>query len=493
MEKKELIILSTKDMKAAEDYTCSLFNITSNDLIMRAGAAIYDFINQESLIKKEQRVLIICGPGNNGQDGIILAQLLISNGFKIKVLLLNEKAEQLNDINITKENLVNKNDIIKEIERCNIIIDAIFGIGLNKKITGLFFDVIVAINNLQKKVYSIDIASGLNGDNGIASNIAVKADYTFVMQNYKIGNIINDACDYSGKMIVLDIGIKLPQEIKPYYLLTEDYVSSLIMPRKDNTHKYDYGKCIIFGGNKSMVGAPILSSLAALRSGAGLSTFAIHRKYRLFFTHYYPEIILSDYRIREVKAIIKKAKALAVGIGLGRKDRTNYRLIKVLLDSNLPIVIDADGLFYLKKNNDKYYNDLIITPHLKELSDLLDISVQEIKENPLVAIKKAAQDYNAVVILKGPATIIADKEKTYFYYKPNSALATAGTGDVLTGIITSFLAQGYDKIKASLIAVVLHGISGELTKEIYGKHGVIASDIIELLPKAMKLLNNKKL
>ncbi|MCK9536733.1 MAG: NAD(P)H-hydrate dehydratase [Bacilli bacterium] len=496
-------VVTVTEMKEAERYTYNHFGISSLDFMERAGNKIYRFLHDKRLVNRKDCILIICGCGNNGGDGLVLAQHLIKNGYSVKVLVLgdsNNMSESAGEslkclLSITADiEDVNANNLKKAqaaIQESRFIVDAIFGIGLNRNIEGLYYDIIMAVNNSSATVFSIDIPSGINGNNGIVMGVAVKANYTLIIQNYKTGNLLNDSCDYQGTPIVLNIGIRRPPQQPTRYLLTSYHLAGIIKPRLKNTHKYNYGKGVIFGGSAGMTGAPLLAALALLRSGAGISVLAINHKYRRYFANYNPEIMVNAYRSKAIKNITVNAQAVAFGMGLGKTDNINYRYLKQLLSLSIPLVIDADGLYYFKKYLALADEKVILTPHSGELANLVDLSVSEINNDPLGIVERLVEKYRFQVVLKGPTTIIANKDAIYFHRRPNPGMATAGSGDVLAGIITGFLAQDYSITEACKLGVVFHSLAGYAARKIYGEHGMIASDIINCLPNEILKISIK--
>ena len=496
MKNNYMPVLTVSEMKKAENNTCTLCDIIPLDLMENAGHEIYRYLREEKQLDMQKKIVIICGPGNNGGDGLVLSRFLNADGYRVMTMIIanrdnmtNEAATNLNrhgkagNLLFIDDN--NKDIAKKKIAKADIIVDAIFGIGINRPVTGLYYEIIFAINEAKAPVYSIDIPSGINGDNGLVMGVAVKADFTLIVQNYKVGNLLNDACDYQGRNVLLDIGIKLPVMAYNRYFLSSSHMLRLIKPRLKNTHKYNYGKTVIFGGNASMTGAPTLAALASLRSGAGLSVWAMYHKYRRYLINRYPEIINKAYRFKEIAEITSKASSLAFGVGLGKKDKINYRILEKLLILPQPLIIDGDGHYYLKKFLNKISNKVIITPHIGELSVLTGLAISDIRINPLSCLKSLVEKYSLHIVFKGPTTIIADKSGMYFYHCPNPGLATAGSGDVLTGIIAGFLAQGYSPTESCMMGVVFHSFAGYNAYQNYGEYGMIASDIIQFLPDAI--------
>lgn len=494
-------VLLTDEMKRLDQYTCDTKNISSLELMEVAGYHIYRcFLDNHQINKENDRILVIAGLGNNGGDALVVSELLLKDNFKVNIVIIGDlnklsretrtvyqrlRENNISILNITSsENLKEFNQLINNSE---YIIDGIFGIGLNKDVEGIFFECIKLINQNQAYVFSIDIPSGIYSDNGNIGKIAVNADFTAIIQNYKVGNLLNDAKDYHGKLKLLDIGILQDINSTNRYLLN-DNIKQLMIKRKHNSHKYHYGSLLTIGGSIGMTGAPLLSAYSALRAGVGLSTIGIHEKYYPYINHIYPELMIFPFKnISDINKLLDKKDVIAFGPGLGRNDDFNYQLLYHLINTSFPLVIDADGIFYLKKfiHILPQDNNIIITPHLGELALLLDKDVNTIKKKSLETLKSLTNDYGLTVVLKGPTTIIADKDEVYFNYNGNPSMATAGSGDCLTGIISALIGQKLSLLDACKLGVYLHSLAGDLAEKELG-NSLIATDIINNLFKIMR-------
>ncbi|HEY8364541.1 MAG TPA: NAD(P)H-hydrate dehydratase, partial [Haloplasmataceae bacterium] len=389
-------------------------------------------------------------------------------------------------INLTDDSQLNiiENIIMKS----SIIIDGIFGIGLTRDVTGLYYECMKLINNSKAYIFSIDIPSGINGNNGKVSSIAIKANFTAIIQNLKLGNLLNDAKDYQGDTEILDIGI-IQEIVNSKYLLTIDNLP-LLPKRKHNSHKYHYGNLLTVGGSIGYFGAPLMCAYAALKCGGGLSTIGIKKEYYPFIKQIYPEIMIRPYDNQEdFINMLNKKDVVAFGPGLGRNNEENIDLLKLLIEKEIPLVIDADGLFYLKKllPSLNQANNIVISPHVGEMALLLDTDVSYINNNPLEAVRMITDNYGINVVLKGTCSIIANNEEIYFSNYGNPGMATAGSGDVLTGIIMSLIGQGLDNFSACKLGVYIHTLAGDLAYKNLS-YSLIASDIINHIPIVFKEL-----
>ncbi|QVK19019.1 NAD(P)H-hydrate dehydratase [Mycoplasmatota bacterium] len=494
-------VLTTKEMKILDVDTCYKKGISSLELMEDAGEKIYEcFLDECKLDKKQANITIISGLGNNGGDSLVVGRYLIENDYNVDVVIVgdmkylsSETKTNLERLISLKVNIFNLNhpSSIKPFEdiisKTNVIIEGLFGIGLNRGIEGITYQAIEKINAIDAYVFSIDIPSGINGNNGNVENIAVKADFTGIVQNYKLGNLLNDALDYHGKSKVLDVGILQDKITSNRYLQTD---IPQLGKRKHNTHKYHYGHVLTIGGGLGMTGAPLMCAYAALRIGSGLSSVAIHENYINYLNNIYPEIMIKPYVNEEsIVNMLDKKKVIAFGPGLGRSDNRYINILNQLLETEIPLVIDADGIYYLKGLLEKLnHQQVIITPHLGEMAMLLGKETSYIKENPIEAVNLLTNKYRLTVVLKGPCTIIANQDEMFFSHIGNPGMATAGSGDVLTGIISSLVGQGMDSLNACRLGVHIHSSAGNYAKDEFGEYAMVATDIIKNVPKVLKEL-----
>lgn len=496
-------IVSTQTMRQLDKLTLEKESITSYNLMKRAGDNIFNALLSRTLVSSSDKVLILSGMGNNGGDGLVVAKLLKAANIPIECCLVgdldkqssqnkqahHDLAELTNNITVIKNG---KNlDVLRDkIDYSTVIIDCLFGIGLNSKVRGIYQEVIKIANQGNGKLISIDLPSGLNADNGVCMGDCITADYTFAIQNLKQGHFLNDGPDYCGIVHVLDIGIL--QQIFPesQIILDPALINHNVLPkRQSNTHKYHYGNILIIGGSKGMMGAPLLSGISSLRTGTGLSTVTYHYKDIKHIHNPYPELMVNTYDgINELPRQIKHKDVVIFGGGLKKEDQINKEILKYLLDQDMPLVIDATGIVLLreliKENNQR--KNIIITPHYGEMAQFLSSTSEEVKNNPVLTAQNIAHKYNLTVVLKSNCTLITDNDETFFNAETNPGLATAGSGDVLSGIIGSLLGQGYTALESAKLGVLIHSKAGRISTDKYGEHALIASDIIEALPDVLK-------
>ena len=491
-------VITTEEALEADRRTCEAEGCTALDLIRKAGKALEEVFTAHFQPKPGQRIGIFSGCGHNGADALVVGQLLQRQGKDVVFVILGrpeslkpENREILSEIQAAGGKTVffheekDLPEVGKIIRECSFLVDGIFGTGLNKEVSGFLRSVIELLGNA-KNIFSIDIPSGLSGDNGLVQGAAVKADLTAVIEHFKAGNLLNQASDHHGVKTLVRIGLKVGDCKRS--LLTKEEIAPV--PRRRNfSHKYDYGNVLIVGGSPEMTGAPVLSGQAALRSGAGLVTLALPKEARSYIKHLPPEIIARYYSdFSEFHQLLERKDAFAFGPGLGKKNSFSEAILGALLDSNLPVVVDADGIYYLKKflKEGSRFPNVIITPHLGELAQFVGMIPEKLTERSLEVVSELAKEHELTIVLKGPCTIIANKEEIWFQDAPNPGLATAGAGDVLTGVIASLLGQGMPLLEAAKTGVFLHSLAGELARAEYGEAGMIAGDVIGKLPEAIK-------
>ncbi len=482
-------VVTADMMRRLDARTCETQNITGFQLMQRACEGLFEAMRDNGYLSVT-RPLILAGPGNNGGDGLGLAKHLKKDHPGVRVVYIGTPVSLQGEALKMYEHVKGDVDItfVQDVSEfrtlskdADMIIDALFGIGVNSPVRAPFDSVIEWINTQDLPVLSIDIPSGLNADNGLVEGIAVDADATFVIQHFKAGNLLQDALDYSGEHIPVDIGIL--DSDAPMWL--EEALPPL-RKRRHNTHKYDYGALLTIGGSKGMTGAPTLAAEAAIRSGAGLSTIAAKKAVLPYLPRVPYELMWAA--TDDVHALMKAHSAVVFGPGLGRDNADNRARLSGLLERDLPLLIDADGLYYLagELSSGRDLSHVVLTPHAGELARLFGISPDEVARNPLYYIDQLVARHGVHIVLKGPCTIIAGPEGKAFSTRGNPGMATAGSGDVLSGIIGRFLAEGYAPFEAMRYGVRVHGLAGDLAQDAFGEESLNASDIITMLPEAMR-------
>lgn len=445
--------------------------------MQRAGYALYEHI------KNKNDVLIVTGAGNNAGDGFILASLLHDKGLNVDVWALTPPSLLSGDAYLAAKGFIDRkgNIIDKPVKNYHIIIDALFGTGLNRKITGKFAAAIEWINQ-HNNILSVDIPSGLNADTGCIEGVAVNAHTTITMICHKPGMHTLHGKDSCGHIILAELTQentkKMPRTITPVaQLLDKKILTEISKKNSHHSHKGSFGHLIVAGGSMTMPGAVLLAAKAALRSGCGSVTTLSHPQNAFSLPLTLPEIMSQAYSDKQKVVLKKTPHVAAIGMGMGQS-QWSHSMYRFISELNIPCVIDADGLLYARQNPDSIPANSILTPHPGEAAMLLNTSVEKIQYDRIKSCQKISLKYNSIVVLKGSGTVISDGNNHYICPYGSSNLATAGSGDVLSGIIASLMAQGYHALQAANTGVVWHAISGE--NSIY-KNTTIASDIIEEL------------
>lgn len=494
-------ILSGKDMKNIDNFTISNIGIPSLVLMENAANAVVDRV-VDIVKSKTEEVVAFCGVGNNGADGVAVIRILKNLGYqKLNIVIVGNEEKATNEfaIQIDIVNKINDDESINVI-RCNeaskiedvffmvgrstILIDAIFGIGITREITGIYRLIIDRINETTMYKIAVDIASGIDANTAKIMGVAIKCDETVTFGAYKIGMLLYEGANYSGKITCANIGFpensyKSESVSKVIYSLEPDDVSAFLPERKDDSNKGTYGKITIIAGNEEMYGTAYMAASAAFRMGGGLIRVVTTANNKRDINTMLPEAIVNN--IEDYKAAIDWCNALVIGPGMGVSERT-YNILKDVLVSKKPVVIDADALNTLSENRDLFFlmhEDVIITPHLGEMSRISGYPLAYIKSNMIEVCNEIAKKYGINVIMKDSRTVITDvKGNTYINMTGNSGMAKAGSGDVLAGMTGACLAMSGNAKKAAVVAPYLHGFLGDLVKEELGEYAMMPTDMI---------------
>ena len=471
-------LLTAKQMREADEYTVKHLNIPEEVLIQRAGSAIVEEITKRFL---GGRVLVCIGKGNNGEDGKVVSEILSKkHGFSVAVLNVNNGIFKLLD------------------KKYDIIVDCIFGTGLNRLVEGRYKQAIEKINSKDAYVVSCDIPSGLNSDNGTVMGASIKANLTVCIQEYKLGCFLNDGPDYCGETVVRDIGISIWEDSCAHRLREQD-VRKFFLDRKRNVNKGTFGKACIIGGSVNYPGSVMLSysALLAFKTGVGYSSLCAPKSLMESFLRVCPECIfvaLDDdtnyvkFNQNQIEKLLS-SDAICVGMGMG-VTRENYKIIKFLLENYKgKLVIDADGLNTLSKYSVKILKnkkcDVLITPHVLEFSRLSEKEKEEIIKEPIKYAHEFAKEYKVTVLLKSAVSVITDGKIIFINTTGNSGMAKAGSGDVLSGLTCGMLARGLDLIDGATISAYLFGKMGEQVKKEQNEYTMTASDLIKVVPSVI--------
>ncbi len=503
-------IFTAAQIRELDNYTISHEPIKSIDLMERAARALTRAIMDEWTDRTP--VVVFAGPGNNGGDALAVARLLAEANYHVSVYLFNIHDKLSDDCATNKQRLADCKRLTQftevtvnfdppELTEDMLVVDGLFGSGLNKPLVGGFASLVKYINQCPVKVVSIDIPSGLmceDNSYNIHSNI-IRADLTLTLQQKKLAMLLADCQRYIGRLRVLDI--RLSQEFvdktdTSCRILEERDVRSLLIARDDFAHKGNMGNALIVAGSYGMAGAAVLAARACLRSGVGKVTVHTPRLNYLVMQTAVPEAVLQmDHEDTYFSESIDSSDfdALGIGPGIGQVEGTAIALIGQIRRTNCPIVADADALNILA-NHQAWMQQLpagiIMTPHPKEF-DRMAGSPSNNDYERLVRAQQMAEHIKGYILLKGHHSALCMPDgHIVFNSTGNSGMATAGSGDVLTGIITALLARGYDRGEACLVGMYLHGLAGDMAAREVGKESLVASDIIRFLPKAFLKLED---
>ncbi|MEP6615718.1 MAG: NAD(P)H-hydrate dehydratase [Ginsengibacter sp.] len=501
-------IYTAAQLKEWDNYTIAHEPVSSVNLMERAAQACVDWLLQNNF----RTVLVFCGTGNNGGDGLAIARLLLQNGCTVSVFVIGDN-EGSDDYKINlgrfrehsgNVTVLRETDSFPSITKKEVVIDALFGTGLNKPCSGVASVLIQYINQSSAKVISIDIPSGLFADKSSSpvTTAVVKADFTLTFQQYKLSFLMAENREYFGKIIVIDIHLhpEFYQKSNTSFELTEiENIHQIYIARDAFGHKGNFGYACLLAGSYGMMGAAVLAAKACLRSGTGKLTCVVCKEgYQVIQTSV-PEAMAITNGDKHIRKAISLSKFNAVGIGPGIGIHTTHnKLLHTLFnDTKKPMVIDADALNILSANKKLLAEappGSILTPHPAEFDRLFTT-----KKNRLISdfermelAREKAAELKIYILVKGHHTLIAGPDKgVHFNSTGNAGMATAGSGDVLTGILTGLLAQGYSSLHTCILGVYLHGLAGDIAAQKFSEEAMIAGDIISCLGEAFKEIAGK--
>ena len=506
-------IVDSDKMKNIDKFTMEIIKIHPLILMERAAMEVVAVVKQS--LKSKDRILVVCGPGNNGGDGVAAGRILYLQGYHVAILLAFDRekcSEQMNSQLTIAENLGISIDNSTNLYEYNIIIDALFGIGLSKPITGSLAELIHRINEGNHRVYSVDIPSGISADTGKMLNAAVKADYTITFGYMKQGLIIYPGAEYAGLTTVADIGF--PNEalksvnVDTFYYTNKDL--GLLPTRRNDGHKGTFGKVLVVAGKEGMSGAAYLSAKACLRTGAGMVKVLSTSTNRSIIQTLLPEALFASYdNNEELSSAIRWADVIVIGPGLGLTEESK-KLVETIInkEQKVQLIVDADAINILAarigENDIKDSNDILIrkrmnkladilpkntilTPHPMELSRLIGVSIADISENIFDIANQCSYNNELVYVMKDARTIVTRAGMKYINTTGNNGMATAGSGDVLTGIIAGLVAQGLEAFEAACLSVYIHGLAGDVARDKLGVYSLMARDIVDAISDVLQL------
>ncbi|RMZ59758.1 NAD(P)H-hydrate dehydratase [Chryseobacterium nematophagum] len=498
-------IFTAEQIRQCEQYTVENEDIDSLYLMEKAAEACVDWIAANC--KNHKNFAVFCGKGNNGGDGFAIATMLYLKGYDVEVFIndFKDKFSEEAAVNLRKfrevSGITMKN--FKEVDYYRfdhkaIIIDAIFGTGLSRKIEGDYQELIDKLNTKKNIKISIDMPSGLCSDEILPEDTTVlKADYTLTFQFWKKSFLHSETGKYVGKVIPLDIDLDkdfISNTNTDYFIIEDKVVGGIFHPRSEFSHKGTYGRVTIIGGSYGKMGAVVLATKAALKSGSGL-TFALAPKCGTEILQISnPEAMFVEGGDQYINSFdFEEDSVYGIGPGLGTHIETEDKILKFLGDYSRPLILDADALNIIaknKKNLKSIPKNSIITPHPKEFERLFGETENSFKRSEL-AIKKAKELHIFIVLKDHHTQVITPEGKVYYNITGNAGLAKGGSGDILTGILTSLLAQGYSEENAAILGVWIHGKAADFAAEKFSKESMLPSDVINELGNVFEELNRK--
>lgn len=493
-------LFSSNQIKEWDNYTIIHEPVSSDKLMERAAKSCYEWLKENQFSNNNFK--IFCGKGNNGGDGFALARMLIENKSLVSVYILETASSASADFqnNLTRLHTLTDNIYFiqsehdfPQINNNEIIVDALFGSGLNRPVEGIGKMLIHHINNVHETIISIDIPSGLYADKNTKGSGVVKSTYTLTFQQYKLAFLMAENESFFGKIVVLDINLHkqfYEQNNAPYELIDIDLIKNIYKSRKPFSNKGDFGHTALLAGSYGMMGAAILAAKACLKSGTGKLTCIICKKGYDIMQISVPGAMCKVYGNTFIKDFKDEQKfdALGIGPGIGIHKSHKELLEHLFKNANIPTVIDADALNIISENKKLLSllpRNCIITPHPKEFDRLFGKSANDF-ERMRLAIEKS-EEYKIYIVLKGHHTLITTPDKkAYFNSTGNAGMAKGGSGDVLTGILTALVGQGYTSSQACMLGVYLHGLAGNIAAENFSEEAMIAEDIIDCVSEAFK-------
>ncbi len=519
-------VVDAPAMRAMDQRAVHEFAMKGLQLMENAGRAVAEVVLKElgSQPVTPKRAAIICGKGNNGGDGFVVARHLKNAGVDVSVFSLGRLSDFKGDSHVNARcwhkmggavrYLKSSADLKKHtsaIEHAHVVVDAVLGTGLTSGVEGFYGEVIEYINTVYGKVVSIDVPSGMNASTGEAVGAAVRAEITVTMALPKVGFYLLPGSELAGRVEVVDIGMPrsiLTDETARWNLITAEMVSAFLKPRPRVSHKYTYGHMAVLGGSPGKTGAPYMAALGAMRTGAGLATIGLPAGLNNIMECKTTEVMtfplsedengrVGEGALEEIQRLLKGKTALVAGPGLGESVELRAVLNDLLKQCSLPMVFDADALNNFRGSSGDFAgastDDLVLSPHPGEAARLLGLSTAEVQAHRIGTALDLAKRTGAVVVLKGANTIIAAPcGDVYINTTGGPALATAGTGDVLAGVIGGLLGQGLSALNAAITAVYIHGLAGDAVSRAHGGHkGLMATELLAELPRLINSLTHE--
>jgi hydroxyethylthiazole kinase-like uncharacterized protein yjeF len=505
-------IVSAEEMRAIDRATSKRFGVPSLTLMENAGAAVADYVLAH--YSEAGRIVVFCGKGNNGGDGFVAARRLHEQGKKVQVILLADPADLRGDAAIMFGKLPDAAVVVRSSEElksprvqsllpADLYLDAVLGTGFKPPVSGLYGEAIAIMNSGKVPVIAVDIPSGANADAmGPQSGTIARADAIVTFTAPRPAHVFSMLT--AGLTVVAQIGS--PEEAIVSALqvnvITARDVAPLIGPRPAESNKGNYGHVLVVGGSLGKAGSVAMAGMAALCAGAGLSTVATPKSVLGTVAGFHPELMteplaetdagtISTSALNRIEELAKGKTVLAIGPGISRDPQTAEFVRKLVAQTQLPMVVDADGLNAFEGRGDELKGQgrtLVITPHPGEMARLLACTIADVQKDRLGVARKFAREHDLIVVLKGHRTLVTQPNgDAWVNTTGNPGMATGGTGDILTGMVAGMIAQhSKDALRAVLAAVHLHGLAGDVMREKVGEHSLVATDLLTGLPEAFR-------
>jgi NAD(P)H-hydrate epimerase len=494
-------ILNAQQIRAWDAYTIQQEPIASVDLMERAASKCVEWIDKQQWQKRSFK--IFCGKGNNGGDGLAIARLLFELDYAVSVYILEFgkpgsddfqiNLQRLHDISFTQIHFLQSKENFPLISTEDILIDALFGSGLNKPLEGLSADLVDHINHSKASTVSIDLPSGLFIDQSSKGNKVVEADHTLTFQCYKLGLLMQENAPFIGEVHLLDIGLHpeyLQDQNFEQVFVEKDFIRQIFKPRNAFAHKGSFGHALMIAGSYGKMGAAVLAAKACLHSGVGLITCYLPKcGYQIMQTALPEAMVLTDENetiVAQLPNEIEKYSVIGIGPGIGTASETQNLISFICRRYKKPLIIDADGLNCLSLQKSLLQQlpaYSVLTPHPKEFDRLFGEHANDFER--LETAKQKAKQFSLVIVVKSHHTATVTPTGTIFLNSTgNAGMAKGGSGDVLTGIITSLVAQNYSSEHAAILGVYLHGLAGDFASNALSQHAMNASDLITFLSQA---------
>lgn len=506
-------IVTPNEMRELDRKAIQLYGIAGETLMENAGRAVYEFLKQTVPDIADQQFMLFCGKGNNGGDGFVIARYLAEAGIQPQVWVFGQIPDIRHDALLNFNRLVATGLPIHFVNDSNpdlpddppdILIDALLGTGAKGDLEGWILKGVECANHWKTThgtmLVAVDIPSGLDGETGYASNNAILADVTITMGLPKKGLVFGKGKKYTGHLTVADIGLPDIPVSSDYQLVESADVASLFAPREPDAYKYHFGKVLVIAGSKGMSGAALLTSRAVLRAGAGMLKTAVPEGIAHVIENGFAEALccampqtqegsLSMKALEPLRELMLWCDVMAIGPGISRHPETSELIIELIRTTTKPTIVDADAIIAVSQSADLIRNNetpMIFTPHTGEFAAMAGVSTDTLHRDRLFYLTQTIKKFRKILLLKGSPTLIASPNQPVFVsYTGNPGMATAGSGDVLTGIIAAFLAQGLQPDQAAYAGAFIHGLAGDMAAEELSQLSLNASDLITYLPQAI--------